>query len=228
MALTATLLEMRTQVRQRADMVGSNFCTDPEIDGYLNKSITKLYDLLVKNYGEDYYTDPTPSTISVVAGTDTYSLPTTFYKLSGMDVQVGSLWVPIHKYGMGNRNRAQEGKLVRDARYRLLSNKIRFTPIPTASHTVRLWQIPAPTKLVADADTFDGIAGWEEFAIVDAAIKCLSKEESDTSALMVEKKELEDRIISLSANRDIVEAERITDINEEAEQLDNAYVYGSW
>ncbi len=226
MARTVTLLELRTQARQRADMVGSNFVSDSELTGYINSAIAELYDLLVVNYGEEYFTSATPQSISVLAGTDVYALPATFYKLSGIDTLVGSRWVDIKKYQMRQRNRTQEGTLIKDVRYRMLGSNLRFTPTPTANHSVRLWQVPAPTKLSLDADTFDGISGWEEYVVVVAAIKMLTKEESDVRVLMQEKADLVGRIQSASANRDISEPERVSDIEEDDSEYD--YVIGSW
>lgn len=226
MASTVTLLELRTQVRERADMVGSNFVSDSELTGYINASITELYDLLVLNYGEDYFTNPTPINVAVVAGTDTYALATSVYKIAGVDVLVNGFWGSVRKYAMGNRNRGQSASDLKDVRYRLIGNSLRFTPSPTADHSVRIWEVSKPTKLVDDADTFDGIAGWEEFVIVDAAIKCLAKEESDTSDLVRAKATQTARIERVSAQRDIGEPEEITDIYEENTEEYN--LLGTW
>lgn len=226
MARTVTLLELRTQARQRSDQVGSNFVSDSELTGYINASIAELYDLLVVNYGEDYFTSTTPASISIINGTDMYDLPATFYKLVGVDVLVGSYWTDIGKYSFKDRNRGQDSSQIRDVKYRLHGSKIRFTPIPTTSHSVRLWFIAAPTKLSADGDTFDGISGWEEYVVVDAAIKMLSKEESDVSVLVREKDRLRERIVSVSTNRDVAEPEQIADIDTEIEDV--GYLSGGW
>jgi hypothetical protein len=57
----------------------------------------------------------------------------------------------------------------------------------------------------------EGINGWDEYVIVDAAIKCLIKEESDPSALMATKQNLLARVESAAANRDSAIPERISD-----------------
>jgi hypothetical protein len=51
-------------------------------------------------------------------------------------------------------------------------------------------------------DTFDGINGWEEFVIVDAAIKCMIKQELGTQELEKQKKDLIRRIEAMAPNRD--------------------------
>ena len=60
--------------------------------------------------------------------------------------------------------------------------------------------------------TFDGINGWEEYAVVWAAIKCLSKDESDTSAQERQLGRLRMRLEEMAEDRDIGEPETVTDI----------------
>lgn len=57
-----------------------------------------------------------------------------------------------------------------------------------------------------DASTLDGISGWEEYVIVDAAIKALVKQEQDSTALMMQKQELKQRIEAMAEGRDAGEA----------------------
>lgn len=216
MAQTVTLSSLRTQVRQRCDMVGSNFVTDSELNGYINASARELYDLLVRVYGEDYYLSS--YSLSTVSGTDEYDLPATFYKLRGVDAQInGSDWETLKKFNFNERNNWQNvagwtSAGLPNVRYRIYGNKIRFSPAPLAVHSVKLWYIPSLTALSLDADTFDGINGWEEYVVVDAAIKCLQKEESDVSILLAQKEALKQRIENSAENRDAGEPERITDI----------------
>jgi hypothetical protein len=61
---------------------------------------------------------------------------------------------------------------------------------------------PALIQAWNDSVTFDGISGWEEYVIVDAAIKAMLKEESDASALMAQKQALLKRLEDMAANRD--------------------------
>jgi hypothetical protein len=72
---------------------------------------------------------------------------------------------------------------------------------PTSVVSMRLHYIPcAPTFKSAgsysDAATFDGISGWEEHALLLAAIKVKSKREEDSSTFYRRKQEVEQRILS--------------------------------
>jgi hypothetical protein len=66
-------------------------------------------------------------------------------------------------------------------------------------------------QLLQDADlTISGISGWLEYVIVDAAIKALTKEESDTSALKMEKDALRQRIEESAMNKDAGQPDTIS------------------
>ncbi len=63
-----------------------------------------------------------------------------------------------------------------------------------------------------DAVTFDGIAGWEEYVVVDAAIKAGIKQENDVSELRVEKLEMNAEIESMAEGRDAGQAHHVSDV----------------
>ena len=83
-----SLTELRLLTRQRADQENSQFVNDTELTRYLNNSWGELYSLINENFNEDYFT--TTSTVSMVSGTDTYDLPSDFYKMRGVDLVVTS------------------------------------------------------------------------------------------------------------------------------------------
>lgn len=62
--------------------------------------------------------------------------------------------------------------------------------------------------------TIDGVNGWEEYIVVDAAIKCLQKEESDTTVLERQKAGLLARIEAEAANRDAGAPATVTDVTQ--------------
>lgn len=65
--------------------------------------------------------------------------------------------------------------------------------------------------LWSDATTVDGIAGWEEYIIVDSAIKAQIKQENDITALALEKEALRMRIEGMAEGRDIGQAFHTSD-----------------
>ena len=216
MAKTATLSVIRTEAKQRAEMENSTFVADSEWNGYINRSYAELYDMLVQKFGPEYYI--TSSTVTTVSGTDSYALAADFYKLLGVDLLVsGTDYVTLSPFMFSERN--QFGSVARilrggapDYRYRVQGSNLVLRPVPKEARTLKVWYIPAYTTLSQDSDTLDGVNGWEEYVIVDAAMKALSKEESDVSVLMAQKQALIQRIEAAAQNRDAGAPLRMVDV----------------
>lgn len=221
-----TLLQIRTAAIQRANMENSQFVTTAEWNQMINQSYYELYDLLVQKYGNDYYVAP-PLTIVMNGTSQLYPLPDgtlysaapAFYKLLGVDLQLGpnaDSFVTIRPFMFADRNRYATPNFqsfygVTNLRYRLNGNNLFFTPIPTARQNIQIWYIPRLVELVADGDSADGVSGWDEYIIVDAAIKAMQKEESDVSVLMAQKQALIARIEAAGENRDAGAPQRVSD-----------------
>ena len=208
-----TLSELRTRVRERADMVYSQFVSDSELRSYINASARKLYDLLVEA-GEDYYS--ASLTFTLATGEASYTLPAnTVYKLRGLDIQEGGAWLPVGSYQQLERGHWQQNsidRLIAKVKYRLFSDTLEFLPADQTAGTYRLRYVPFMTAMVSDSDTFNGYNGYEEYIVVDAAIKCKDKEESSTTVLEREKLELERKISAVSGERDYAAPDRVEDV----------------
>ena len=236
MARTRTLAQLRTEVLQTADMenVGSfiDISTGGEVDRYINASIQDLYDTIIEVMGQEYFLKS--DTFTTIAGTSEYSVVVAdddFYQLYGVDWESGDNKWPLTPYEWQDRHQDNIAwSTFRDqwggypCHYRLFGDqnaatgvytpRIRLTPEPTSVQTVRLWYVPHPPLLDADADVFDGFNGWEEYVVVDAAIKLLQKEESDTQALELRKSRLLDRIRSMASKRDMNYHQVIADVED--------------
>lgn len=211
-----TLADIREQVRNRADMSESSFVGESELDFYINQSVAELHDILTDAYQSDYYMET--AIITSVANQDSYALPEDFYELRGVDLKLeNGEWFTIRRYNFNERNRYKEPSTwsVYSApliRYRLIGSNIRFNPAPNVLTDIRLWYHPKAQKLVQPTDEFQDFNGFIEYVIVDAAIKCLQKEESDISVLAAQKGDLERRIRHKAQNRDAGQAESVYDI----------------
>jgi hypothetical protein len=223
--MAVTLSSLRTQVRERADMQNSLFVSDDEVDLYINNSAWELYDIVISKFEDQFiYTDsitglPPTYTISNTAN-NWFTLPTNFYKLRGVDRQQDSSsdsWFTLSKWNFAERNnfldrgvRSLYGSAT--ASYRVLGQKVTILPQSDSAGIYRLWYIPKMTTLTSGVDLDASIEMWSEYIVVDAAMKCLIKEESDTSMLMNIKQGLLARIESMSANRDAGSPEKIADV----------------
>lgn len=195
--MATTLAALTTRAQQESDNINSQFVTTSgtpsEWTNYINQSFAEIYGLTAQVYGADYYVQ-TPSTgyLFTTDGINAfYALPADFFKLLGCDVLYGSTnqWMGLRPFAFGDRNRFSAIN----------------SPIPAAGQQLRLFYIPRPTLLVNAGDTVpDALSmnGWDEYIVVDAAMKAMGKEESDISALMARKQALIDRINAEAENRD--------------------------
>ena len=188
--MATTLLQLRDRAKQESDNVNSSFLTDAEWNTNINASYQELYGLIVQAFGNDYFTQSpaTGYTFTTTGTTSFFALPSDFFKLLGVDLQISSPgnWVSLKPFPFAERNIFS------------VSN----TQFPMAGQTIRILYVPLPTLMVADVDTIDGVNGWEEYIVIDAAMKALAKEESDVSVLMARKAAIIDRLNSEVENRD--------------------------
>lgn len=213
----ATLSDLRTRVRERADMVNSQFISSSEILSYINAAYQELYELLV-NTNEDYYT--TSTTFSLTSSDNgVYALPSDFFKLRGVEFLLGGEYITLYPYNWNDRNSYNKSvayalRPTGGRAYRMMGSNLRVQPTDNAVGSYQIWYVPTLTALSADSDTVDSVmtrAGWEEYVIIEAAIKCLAKEESSTTHLMQEKAIIKQRIIESASERDIDQPEKISD-----------------
>jgi len=96
-----------------------------------------------------------------------------------------------------------------------------FVPTPNWSATVTHYYIPTASKLTDDADTFDGINGWEDYVVFDCLVKFVGgKEESDASVWADARGRALARVMRVAMHRDLAEPPKIRELEEEeAERL---------
>jgi hypothetical protein len=131
-------------VRFVGDLTGATaFATDAQINDLLDTHLCAVYLLLVQAGPPDLFTSDT--TITTVASTTSYALPSDMYSLC-------QVWVT-----------EADGRLrpIRPARGLERS----LYKAPDAGLEVTLEYIPAPAKLAADSSTVDGVAGFEDLLV---------------------------------------------------------------
>jgi hypothetical protein len=198
---TVTLLQLRNRAKQESDNVNSSFLTDAEWDSLLVSSYQELYGLVVQTYGNNYYTQ-SPSggfTVTTDGINQFFALPTDFFKMLGVDLLIGGTnnYVSLKPFSFSDRNQLNVGA---------------NGGVPMAGQTVRLYYVPLPTLPTVDASTIEGVNGWEEYIIVDAAMKALAKEESDVSVMALRKQALIQRLEAEAENRDAGSPATVADV----------------
>lgn len=220
-----TLGAIKLAAQQRADMQNSAFISDSEWTGMVNASCQQLYDKLIEAYGQDYEVASAFS-ITTDGTNDTYALPTDFYKLLGVDLQISNAgagsttgWITLRRFNFADRNKYTLPNIQTlwgrtNLLYRLRGNLIWFIPLPMASMPLRLWYVPRFTPLANSSDSFDAINGWEEWVVNDVALKARAKEETDLSGIQALQQVQEDRLSSIMENRDAGSPSTVVDVTQ--------------
>ncbi len=214
-----TLGNMRLEAQQRSDFINDPFISTQEWNTYISQSWKELIDLLVEAYGSNYYVKE-PYSYTTDGSSLAYPLPSDFYKLLLVEVALNpgdpNSWVTLRKYEFIQKNLWNYPNVytfygVTNLRYRLMGTDLTLVPIASAGQTVRIWYVPRPSQLVSDTDIVDGISGWEEYVIVDACIKALTKEETECQNFKEQKMALLARIDGIKNTRDVGEPEKVSD-----------------
>lgn len=210
---------IRLMALLRADLYNSQFISLPEANSYISNSYKALYDILVQKYGDDYLV-ATPYTFTTDGGSTLFPLPADFYKLLGVEVALNpndpNSWITLRKFEFVQRNLWNYPNVytfygITNLRYRLNGSNLMIVPIASANQTIRIWYCPRPNILMKDTDLLDGISGWEDYVILDAARKMLLKQEQDTSEIVQEMQFIVNRIEQAAENRDPGEPETVSD-----------------
>lgn len=207
------------EAQQRCNKENSNFYTAQELMSMCAQSYKDLYDKVVTAYGDDYYVQ-TPYTYTTTTNTQLYPLPTDFYKLLLAEVALNpqdpNSYVTIKQFNFIQKNLWNYPNQytmygITNIRYRINGTNLMIVPQTQGNQTLRIWYVPRPNQLINLTDLIDGVAGWEEYIVVDMCIKMLTKEESDPSIFAMQKAELEKRLLEMSKNRNLGEPQTVSD-----------------
>lgn len=213
MADTVTLDYLKTQVKDRADQTNSFFIEDALLTQYIDLSYGAFYDLLIEE--ENYYFG---TSINVTVVSPNSSIPlsslTNFYRLTGLDdISSPDNPLTVRKFNFAERNDYNNGYIgmgrYSDVFYQLYGSTILLTPPSFAPRPYKAWFIPHRTILTTGSDTVDSVNGWIEWVILDAAIKCMVKEESDIRPLQTLQQSQYERITKGKGKRDVAGPDKI-------------------
>jgi len=214
MAITSSLAQLRSAVTERGGYRRSTSLTPSILTGFINAGIVEVHDLLAK-HNPDYLTKRTNPDLATVIGVETVALPSDFYKLRRVDLVRSGDATRLRSYQIDDETMLAEDSLWGIGgtyRYMLQAGTLRFVPTPTAVDTVRLWYIPHATKLVLDADLYDGIGGADDLVIEHALLRAAERDRRPAAdhAAMIQR--LEKRLMFAVEARDQSEPEYLPDL----------------
>ncbi len=150
------------------------------------------------------------------------------YKVAGVDVNAFGAqlnnpqgWTPMSRFNWSDRGKynyllgAASNNVAGQYcqfQYREMGTKVYVLPVNSGQY-FRLWYVPIDPMLLLDTDMLPfSYSGWHEYIVVDVAAKALAKQEfyEQAAELMARKAALEIRIETTAANRDVGQANTIT------------------
>lgn len=211
--MSVLVSDLILQVRQRADMVNSNFCTDDEILGYLNQAHQDAYQAVVKA-SEGYFATSAPLTVTG----ETAALPDDCWKVLGIDHEYNSRTVTMRRFNFADRNQVKSlpgsWRIQGYSRFRycLTANNVRFQPVPDAPFAATLWYVPYTPNLVAGGTLDFPVAQWDCYLIDTATAVCVAKEERDNRKWERDSEKAMAQLITNVQGRDESEPMTVVDV----------------
>lgn len=219
MARTATRADMRTAAQRLSDRESDTHISTDEWDDWLDDGIAELWGHVSRVNPDWYVTD---TTINGVAGTQEYTLPADFLSVRRVDRVENGWYTQISPAPMQELDWNTTGNTYPGAvnyiviRSGLDGSGARLALLPDpGTYDYRLLYVQAPQRFTADTGaggTFDGVAGWERYAIYDAA--CAAKEKSDEDSTPLRRKQAQilQMILAQASRRDQNRPGRIADV----------------
>jgi hypothetical protein len=170
-----------TRLREAVGAENDTHVTDAELYRALTVGVQETWDtLLSMGIGTEGVKS---ATFSAVAGQQEYpktTIAADFYQISKLLVlSAAGYWTPVKRY---HPNEQYNSKA------------------PTQGASMKLYYFPVAPVFTTGTETFDGINGWEEHAVMCACIYIKAKKEDDTGQYRSRKREIEARM-SVMANR---------------------------
>lgn len=224
MARTRTVGNVLADIRARADVVNqTDRWPDATLLEYINQSYSSLIDELIEARGHQL--SRLSTTITTVANTSAYDLPTDFFQSIAVDWIDSNDILPMMPFELNERVGVNAGYYAPFPRYRIEgsnsgtgTHQIEFDPIPTAAHSVRVYYLPYARRFATTGDdnalTIDGINGWEMFLVWEVTMQVQGETGRDFSFAASQLEAMRLRIQKQAPHRDAGGPERILDARE--------------
>lgn len=162
------------------------FITDAEIESRGNANLRKVYLALVRARGANYYRANWDFPTEV--GVSTYTIDAEMLEALSMSRLCGDRWMPLFDFQESERHDFQDwpyddfSRLDFAWRFQLRGDNLEIAPTPQIIETLRLNYVPSYTDItIAGGESFDGVAGFQEWAIWETVAELQQKDMADNS-----------------------------------------------
>jgi hypothetical protein len=186
MARTVTLSQLRSDIASQADVVvgSSTRYTSTLLNRLINQSIQRFRER-VSTEGMTHYLVATTGTMTSGATSpyafkvlDLSAVSPNVVRVYGVDITVSNVvrslvHVPFQSrndYGGPNATGEPEAWSM------FQTTSIAILPAPSESYFWTVWYLPLLADLSADGDTFDGVAGWEQWIVWDVVCNLIARD----------------------------------------------------
>ncbi|HJZ02978.1 MAG TPA: hypothetical protein VJ305_19830 [Streptosporangiaceae bacterium] len=193
MAYPVSLVTLIQKAKQRTNLEGAGqIIPDSEWTDYINTGLSNWWDevrgstWVGQYYRSQYQFQTTASQQEVNFPIQNpppgsyYPLPNDFLAMTSVDIFLSpNLVLSARMFQEEQRNMFRwypVGWLFdQPIFYNIWQNNIVFVPAPQSTFSVNINYVPVAPQLFNADDTFDSINGWEEYIVMDAAIKAAMK-----------------------------------------------------
>lgn len=192
MARNVLASDMALRLREVTNTVSDTHVTAAELYRALTAGVADTWDMLLSmgigTEGVKW------ATFSSVASQQEYSLTSAIWAITGAAATALTDFFQVSRlYVVDTDGRLRPISRINPSEQYLVK-------APTQVASMKLYYFPCAPTFTLGTETFDGINGWEEHAIMCAAIHIKSKKEDDTGQYRARKREIEERM-AVMANR---------------------------
>lgn len=216
--ITKTRADLRAQVREAADIESATARhTDDQVNGYVNRGMGVYHAVLTEVAGE--MRSSASTTLTMVSGTSTYSLPSTCFRVVEVRANYNgqTLWLlPFSKDERVELSDTSVGWSGAPHAYGITgTSSIEFLPVPSSGYTVDVRYITDAAQLWDDVTTFDSLSRCgDEFVTQYAARLVCQKDGRDDQFALCDRlmREAEARVRRYARRLDGNAPKRINDV----------------
>jgi hypothetical protein len=185
MARNVTLVQLRQDISDQCDITVGNAAryTPTHLNRLINQSIQRFREKL-SSEGCQHYLVSTSSALGTGATSpypfyslDLSAVTPSIVRVYGLDLTVTSndiRTLPYVDFAERDKYGAQSGTPMAWSNFG--TRKIAIFPPSSTAYTYVVWYLPVLADLSSDADTFDGVAGWEDFIVWDVVCRLIAKD----------------------------------------------------